>query len=243
MAYARSLGVVSKALGWVLGSEPPRIENRVSQPFQTNRRTLPRSQLQQRTKFRFDPKDIRTRIQDEADMDEIDIVNEMARFMKGAIDISIKSVVHKVPDSQEAERSAPSFPAPDPIQSTNVVRARADSVEREGAPAIGEEAKKPVEEEVKSEEEEEGGNDNPSQGRTKFTLPRIRKSDAQLKAERRGWAAVWIQARWRGCACRRRLRLSRIVHRIFDPYFRESANPSPDNNRSWISDATNITFS
>lgn len=176
-------------------------------------------------------------------MDEIDIVNEMARSMKGTTDFSNKSVLHKVPDSQEAERTPPSFPAREPIQLTNVVTSKADAVDFERTPLIGEEANKPVEEEVKSEEEEKGRDDNPSQARTKFTLPRIRKLDAQLKAERRGWAALWIQARWRGFACRRRLRLSSIVHRIFDPYFRESANPSPDNNRWWISDANNITFS
>ena len=44
---------------------------------------------------------------------------------------------------------------------------------------------------------------------------------------------VRIQARWRGSQCRRRLKLSRVVHGIFDPYFEESPVTSP----------TNITFS
>ena len=80
----------------------------------------------------------------------------------------------------------------------------------------------------------------------KFTLPpvdRTRMNYSVVDPTRAG--AVMIQAVWRGYSCRRKLMLSRVVHKVFDPYFADSAAPfstKPASPVSLWSRVANISF-
>ena len=80
----------------------------------------------------------------------------------------------------------------------------------------------------------------------KFTLPpvdRTRMNYSVVDPTRAG--AVKIQAVWRGYSCRRKLMLSRVVHKVFDPYFADSAAPfstTPASPVSLWNRVANISF-